>query len=65
MRRYFYKYGEFWMSCAGTSKAQVGNDLGEFAEEVLTEKEAQKRAKTDPELAEAISAAALCDLMCN
>lgn len=47
MRRYFYKYGEFWMSCAGTSKAQVGNDLGEFAEEVLTEKEAQKRVMPD------------------
>lgn len=65
MRRYFYKYGEFWMSCAGTSKAQVGNDLGEFAEEVLTEKEAQKRAEKEPELADAIAAAALCDLMCN
>ena len=65
MRRYFYKYGEFWMSCTGTSKAQVGNDLGEFAEEVLTEREAEERAKTDPELAEAFDAARLCDLMCS
>lgn len=65
MRRYFYRYGEFWMLCGGTSKAQVENDLGEFAEEVLTAKEAEKRAETDPELADAIAAAALCDLMCN
>jgi hypothetical protein len=65
MRRYFYRYGAFWMSCGGTSKAQVGNALGEFAEEVLTEREAEERAKTDEELADAISAAALCDLMCN
>lgn len=65
MRRYFYKYGEFWMSCTGRSKAQVGNDLGEFAEEVLTEREAEKRAEKEPELADAIAAAALCDLMCN
>lgn len=65
MRRYFYRYGAFWMSCGGTSKAQVGNDLGEFAEEVLTEREAEIRAETDPELAEAIDAAKLCDLMCS
>lgn len=65
MRRYFYRYGEFWMSCRGTSKTQVGNDLGEFAEEVLTEREAEERAKTDEEIANAIASSALCDLMCN
>lgn len=65
MRRYFYRYGAFWISCGGTSKAQVENDLGEFAEEVLTAKEAEKRAETDPELAEAIDAAKMCDLMCS
>lgn len=37
MSRYFYRYRAFWMSCGGTSKAQVENALEEFAEEVLTE----------------------------
>ena len=65
MRRYFYRYGAFWMFCRGTSKAQVENDLGEFAEEVLTAKEAEERAETDIELAETVDAAKLCDLMCS
>ena len=65
MRRYFYRCGAFWMSCGGTSKAQVKNDLWKFAQEVLTAKEAEERAETDPELAEAFDAAKLCDLMCS
>lgn len=65
MQRYYYKFGNMWLHCEGTSRRAVQENLREVTDEVLTEKQARSRADTDPELQSAIECAAMCDLMCN
>ncbi|MBQ1776756.1 MAG: hypothetical protein IIZ93_01225 [Acidaminococcaceae bacterium] len=65
MQRYYYKFGNMWLHCEGSSRKAVQESLLGVTDEVLTEKQAQSRADTDPELQDAIQCAAMCDLMCN
>lgn len=65
MARYFYRYGDMWLYLDGRSKAEAEERVGEFAEELLTRKQAERRAETDHELRTCIENSSLCDLMCS
>lgn len=66
MRRlYYYQICDVWMTCFASSKAQVRSMFEGQPEEVLTEREAERRAQNDSDLANYIQCAHLCDLMCN
>ena len=38
MQRYYYKFGNMWLHCEGTSRRAVQENLREVTDEVLTEK---------------------------
>lgn len=65
MKRYFYSMYGVWLNCFAKSRAHAADLVGPMAEEILTEKEALKRAKDDDELRGYIQSSYLCDLMCN
>ena len=66
MRRYFYKMYDVWLNCFANSKAQAVDMMGGQVDEILTEREALKRAEHgDKELADYIRSSYMCDLMCR
>lgn len=66
MRMYYYKCNDLWLSCRARSKAEVAQMYGDQAEEILTEREAEKRAfQGDEELSDYIQSTYFCALMCN
>lgn len=64
MRRYFLKIHGIWLSCFAKSRREAVQDMPFPPEEILTERQAQKKAEQDQELADCIQSSFLCDLMC-
>ena len=65
MRRYFYKLNDTWLPCFANSRAEAMDMLLEKPEEILTERQAQKLAENDEDLAWCLECSLMCDLMCN
>lgn len=66
MRVYYYKYMDMWLTCRAKSKMEVELMVGaSYPIQILTEREAKKRAKHDRELADYIQSTWLCELMCK
>lgn len=65
MRKYLYRIHDVWLTCFAKSKEEVKTLMGEDVEEILTLRQAQKRAEQgDKELSDYLQMSYLCDLMC-
>lgn len=66
MKVFYYNYMGIWLHCFAKSRADAMEKVGFLPEEMLTEKEAQRRADNgDTELADYIQSTYLCELMCR
>lgn len=65
MARYFYRYENMWLYADGRNKAEVEERVAEFADEVLTRRQADLRSETDGDLRACIENSAMCDILCS